>query len=96
MPSKSVCVTHSKWATVEYGINININQISFAIENLVLNLFSLNRLEAIAKIWKMRKKIAQLQTELVEILKKNLFIPSKKLTSQVVDGYRASCLQLFT
>lgn len=42
--------------------------------------------EAIVKILKMRKKIsnAQLQTELVEILK-NLFIPSKKMIKEQVE-----------
>lgn len=46
----------------------------------------LNLQEAIVKILKMRKKIsnAQLQTELVEILK-NLFIPSKKMIKEQVE-----------
>lgn len=42
--------------------------------------------EAIIKILKMRKKIsnAQLQTELVEILK-NMFLPSKKMIKEQIE-----------
>lgn len=42
--------------------------------------------EAIVKILKMRKKIsnAQLQTELVEMLK-NMFLPSKKLIKEQLE-----------
>lgn len=42
--------------------------------------------EAIVKIMKMRKTIsnAQLQTELVEILK-NMFLPSKKLIKEQIE-----------
>ena len=42
--------------------------------------------EAIVKIMKMRKKIsnAQLQTELVEILK-NMFLPSKKMIKEQIE-----------
>ena len=42
--------------------------------------------EAIVKIMKMRKKItnAQLQTELVEILK-NMFLPQKKMIKEQIE-----------
>lgn len=42
--------------------------------------------EAIIKILKMRKKInnAQLQTELVDILK-NMFLPSKKMIKEQIE-----------
>ena len=42
--------------------------------------------EAIVKIMKMRKKIANaaLQTELVEILK-NMFLPSKKMIKEQIE-----------
>jgi len=42
--------------------------------------------EAIVKILKMRKKMtnAQLQTELVEILK-NMFLPSKKMIKEQIE-----------
>ena len=42
--------------------------------------------EAIVKIMKMRKRItnAQLQTELVEILK-NMFLPSKKMIKEQIE-----------
>lgn len=45
-----------------------------------------NQQEAIVKILKMRKKIsnAQLQTELVEMLK-NMFLPSKKLIKEQLE-----------
>ncbi|KAI9552377.1 hypothetical protein GHT06_022743 [Daphnia sinensis] len=52
----------------------------------IVQLRILRTQEAIVKILKMRKKIsnAQLQTELVEILK-NLFIPSKKMIKEQVE-----------
>lgn len=52
----------------------------------IVQLRILRTQEAIVKILKMRKRIsnAQLQTELVEILK-NLFIPSKKMIKEQVE-----------
>jgi len=52
----------------------------------IVQLRILRTQEAVVKILKMRKKIsnAQLQTELVEILK-NLFIPSKKMIKEQVE-----------
>lgn len=52
--------------------------------NIFVVLFTLQ--EAIVKIMKMRKKItnAQLQTELVEILK-NMFLPSKKMIKEQIE-----------
>ena len=52
----------------------------------ILFLFFLILQEAIVKIMKMRKKIsnAQLQTELVEILK-NMFLPSKKMIKEQIE-----------
>ncbi|RNA29793.1 Cullin [Brachionus plicatilis] len=48
-------------------------------------LFS-NFQEAIVKILKMRKRVslAQLQTELIELLK-NMFLPSKKLVKETIE-----------
>ena len=48
--------------------------------------FSSKKQEAIVKIMKMRKKItnAQLQTELVEILK-NMFLPQKKMIKEQIE-----------
>jgi len=42
--------------------------------------------EAIVKILKMRKRVtlAQLQTELIELLK-NMFLPSKKLVKETIE-----------
>jgi cullin-5 len=42
--------------------------------------------EAIVKILKMRKRLtlAQLQTELIELLK-NMFLPSKKLVKETIE-----------
>lgn len=45
-----------------------------------------NKQEAIVKILKMRKRVtlAQLQTELIELLK-NMFLPSKKLVKETIE-----------
>ena len=53
----------------------------------ILQLRILRTQEAIIKILKMRKRIsnAQLQTELVDILK-NMFLPSKKLIKEQIEG----------
>ena len=52
----------------------------------ILQLRILRTQEAIIKILKMRKRIsnAQLQTELVDILK-NMFLPSKKLIKEQIE-----------
>ena len=52
----------------------------------IIQLRILRTQEAIVKIMKMRKKIsnAQLQTELVEILK-NMFLPSKKMIKEQIE-----------
>lgn len=52
----------------------------------IVQLRVLRTQEAIVKILKMRKKItnAQLQTELVEILK-NMFLPSKKMIKEQIE-----------
>jgi cullin-5 len=52
----------------------------------IIQLRILRTQEAIIKIMKMRKKIsnAQLQTELVEILK-NMFLPSKKMIKEQIE-----------
>ena len=54
--------------------------------NFKYGLFPLFSQEAIIKILKMRKKIsnAQLQSELVEILK-NMFLPSKKMIKEQIE-----------
>jgi cullin 5 len=53
---------------------------------LVTTMRRVNLQEAIIKILKMRKKItnAQLQTELVDILK-NMFLPTKKMIKEQVE-----------
>jgi cullin 5 len=53
---------------------------------LVTKMRRVNLQEAIIKILKMRKKItnAQLQTELVDILK-NMFLPTKKMIKEQVE-----------
>ncbi len=52
----------------------------------IVQLRILRTQEAIVKIMKMRKRItnAQLQTELVEILK-NMFLPSKKMIKEQIE-----------
>lgn len=52
----------------------------------ILQLRVLRTQEAIVKIMKMRKHIsnAQLQTELIEILK-NMFLPSKKMIKEQIE-----------
>ena len=52
----------------------------------IVQLRVLRTQEAIVKILKMRKKMtnAQLQTELVEILK-NMFLPSKKMIKEQIE-----------
>ena len=52
----------------------------------IVQLRVLRTQEAIVKILKMRKKIsnAQLQTELVEMLK-NMFLPSKKMMKEQIE-----------
>ena len=52
----------------------------------IIQLRILRTQEAIIKIMKMRKKIsnAQLQTELVDILK-NMFLPSKKMIKEQIE-----------
>ncbi len=52
----------------------------------IVQLRILRTQEAIVKIMKMRKRItnAQLQTELIEILK-NIFLPSKKMIKEQIE-----------
>lgn len=52
----------------------------------IVQLRILRTQEAIVKIMKMRKRLtnAQLQTELVEILK-NMFLPSKKMIKEQIE-----------
>lgn len=54
--------------------------------NIIFIFLYVNLQEAIIKILKMRKKItnAQLQTELVDILK-NMFLPSKKMIKEQIE-----------
>ena len=66
-------------------INIVIT-IAIAVTITCTSNFYFRLQEAIVKIMKMRKKLsnAQLQTELVEILK-NMFLPQKKMIKEQIE-----------
>ena len=96
--SKYACVRHSHGALAAIDLIVTVRSIGARSEgcaNCFRKIKSLKEVnfksglfsqEAIIKILKMRKKIsnAQLQSELVEILK-NMFLPSKKMIKEQIE-----------
>lgn len=80
----SSSISHFEQTPVGFVCSVSV--FTRALSDLLLSPSPIHVQEAIIQIMKMRKRInnAQLQTELVEILK-NMFLPQKKMIKEQIE-----------